>query len=297
MQRITIKGAPHIITDYIYEGEPLHINLDSLNNAKTNKRVEIPAIVIDYSPVSLQNVNNKIILESEIKHDIDSTDINIILNINNEETTKVKIDEETFVNDIIATCLENKKDIKNMPCYNDAINNAIDIIKANALDSDMLIKEDVLNYKCYIYSNDMELLGTANRLILSTNNDYILGEYVGKKLTELQGQSIVIDMCINNDIVLQFANFMVGESIDSSLSYVKLFNQNVMVKRLMVVYDNIEFNIPAKFNIPEFYKTWTIHDYYEKLLLTNSPDNIEKVFKQNKQNKVCNININKYLIW
>ena len=40
VKRITHNNSPHITTDYMYEGDNIGINLDSLNKAKTKKTIE-----------------------------------------------------------------------------------------------------------------------------------------------------------------------------------------------------------------------------------------------------------------
>ena len=300
VKRITHNNSPHITTDYMYEGDNIGINLDSLNKAKTKKTIEVPAICIDYSPVSLQNTNNKITITTELKHDNTSTDIYVESSVaykDNYDYDKYVISDLTFSEDIINTCIINKRDIKYMPCYQNIVDSLIESVKEKALSENMLIKTDILPYKCYVYTTNMELLGVANRLLASNNNNYILGEYVGNKLSEYIGREIFIEMCVNNETTLHFTGFSIDNTIDSSLSYVSLSNENVIVKRLHENYSDTTLKIPNGFNLPNINKSWTIDTYYEKLLLNNSPKAIEEFYKKNKQSAMCNININKYLIW
>ena len=104
-------------------------------------------------------------------------------------------------------------------------------------------------------------------------------------------------MCVNTETTLHFTGFTIDNTIDSSLSYVSLTNNNVMVKRLHENYTDTIMHIPKGFNLPDIYRAWAIDKYYEQMLMSNDPKKIEEFYEKNKQIAMCNININKYLIW
>ena len=296
--RETVNKAPHLITDFMYNNDNVGINLNLINDAKTYKKIDVPAIPIDYSPVSINNTNNRIIIATDLKYNNDNIQIESKVEYANEiKQDYYKIDDNTFANDIINTCIVDKKDIKNMPCYLQTFEKVKKAACENALEQNFLIKTPILDYKCYIYSDNMELLGVANRLMsASVSTRYTIGEYVGKKLTEYEGKNIVIDLCINNNVTLQLEHVKIIKALDSSLSYIEIDTERTTVKRLIDNYDNIEIKIPQGFNIPEYKVHYSIDNYYEQLLISNSPNNIEKFFKDNKPNTTVMINLNKYLI-
>ena len=237
--RETINKEPYLITDYIYQNNNVGINLNLLNNAKTKKILRVAGIPIDYSPISLNRSGNEIVASSTLTY-VDNK-IKAVMNItypNKEITDEREINDGNFAEDMINTCLVDKKDIKNMQCYKNAIDSMIESVKENALEEEMLIKTPEFLYKCFVYSNDMELLGVAYRLI-ENEKGYVLGEYVGKKLSEHIGRNIYIDICINNEITLQLANVKINDAIDSSLAYAQLETSNTMVKRLTENYSDI----------------------------------------------------------
>lgn len=300
--RETIDKVPHLITDYMYEGDNVGINLTLLSTMKTKKKLDVAGIPIDYSPVSLNRVDNTITITSEMEFNKTSGNIEVVANIKYPNGYSIlketrKLEDEVFAQDIINTCIVNKKDIKNMPCYKLAFTDISNSVIESSLNEDILVKTPELNYKCYIYSNNMELIGTANRLLEASNTSYILGEYVGKKLSEHMGRNIFIDICINDEITLQMANVRVENTVDSSLTYALLDTSNTMVKRLNENYTNLSMNIPQGFNFPEYSKFKNMDNYFEELLRLNSPKNIEKFFKDNKIKSNNAIDLNKYLIW
>ena len=297
--REKIDGVNHLITDYIYKNDNVGINLSLLSTMKTKKNLNVSGIPIDYSPISINRTSNAINVTSTLNYDPITGDIDVIAEVKYPNNTIVhtrKLEDKNFAEDMINTCLVDKKDIKNMECYKNAFNSIVDAVIESSLEEDILIKTPDLHYKCYIYSNNMELIGVANRL-LEAENGYILGEYVGKKLSEHMGRNIFIDLCINDDITLQLANVKVENTIDSSLTYALLDTSNTMAKRLNENYTNLTMNIPKDFCFPDHSKFRSINDYFELLLKSNSPKNIEKFFKDNKIKLNNAIDINKYLIW
>lgn len=298
--RENIDGSPYIITDFMYQNDNVGINLELLNTMKTKKKLDVAGIPIDYSPISLNKTDNVISITSNMKFNKTSGDIEIVANIKYPNGYSIlketrKIADEDFANDMINTCIIDKKDIKNMPSYKNSFDDIVNGIKESSLDEDLLIKTPELKYKCYVYSNNMELLGTAYRL-LETEHGYILGEYVGKKLSEHIGRNVFIDLCINNETTLQFANVKINNAIDSSLTYAELDTSNTMVKRLVENYMDTTMKVSETFNFPEHSKFKNINEYFEKMLTANSPKDIEKFFKNNKIKSNTVIDLNKYLI-
>lgn len=298
--REKIDGSPYIITDFMYQNDNVGINLELLNTMKTKKKLDVAGIPIDYSPVSLNKTDNVIDITSNMEFNKTSGNIEVVANIKYPNGYSIlketrKITDEEFANDIINTCIVEKRDIKNMPSYKKSFDDIVNVVKDSSLDENLLVKTPELKYKCYVYSNNMELLGTAYRL-LETEHGYILGEYVGKKLSEHIGRNIFIDLCINNDTTLQFANVKINNAIDSSLTYAELDTSSTMVKRLVENYTDITMKVPGTFNFPEHSKFKNINDYFEKMLTANSPKDIEKFFKNNKVKNNTVIDLNKYLI-
>lgn len=296
--REVVNKAPYIITDHMYNGDNVGINLDLLNQAKTHKKLDVSAIPIDYSPVSINNTNNKISIATDLKF----IDNNVAVVAETEYASNKTIDiynieDKVFANDIINTCIIDKKDIKNMPCYKALFEQIKQKACENALQEDFLVKTPELKFKCYIYSDNMELLGVANRLLAtSISTRYTLGEYVGKKLTEFLNRNLIIDICINNEVTLQMTNVKLTKALESSLAYATLDVEHTMIKRLTENYENINIKTPPGFNFPEIKSHYTIENYYEQLLVGNDPNNIERFFKDNKPNTNVMINLNKYLI-
>ena len=298
--RENIDGSPYIITDFMYQNDNVGINLELLNTMNTKKKLDVAGIPIDYSPISLNKTDNVISITSNMEFNKTSGDIEIVANIKYPNGYSIlketrKIADEDFANDMINTCIIDKKDIKNMPSYKNSFDDIVNGIKESSLDEDLLIKTPELKYKCYVYSNNMELLGTAYRL-LETEHGYILGEYVGKKLSEHIGRNVFIDLCINNETTLQFANVKINNAIDSSLTYAELDTSNTMVKRLVENYMDTTMKVSETFNFPEHSKFKNINEYFEKMLTANSPKDIEKFFKNNKIKSNTVIDLNKYLI-
>ena len=58
--RKSVKKVPYLITDEVYEGEEIGINLDNLNNAKTKIVLNIPSIPISNEKVRYYNSTNNI---------------------------------------------------------------------------------------------------------------------------------------------------------------------------------------------------------------------------------------------
>ena len=309
VERETVKGKKYLVTDYVYENDNVGINLETLSISKTTRRQTIPCVPISYSENSFSGSSSVVKIESNIG--LDKED-NVLANFNIEYPDKteykyIKFDDAVLATDMINTCILDKKDVKDIKCYKDAINNTLEEIKNNALEQDILIKTKEMNYKCYVYTEDLVFLGTANRLLeRSMGNlfsaEYILGEYCGKKLSDLidefnDTQKLVIDVCVNKDITLQLRNVELKQATDSTMGYAIINASNARVVRINNIHDSIDYKIPEGFILPEYKPSCNHENYYENLLLGNSPSNIEKFYKLNKVSTNPAIDINKYLIW
>ena len=86
---------------------------------KTKKKLDVAGIPIDYSPVSLNKIDNIIQITSEMEFNKTSKNIEVVALVKYpngcaplKETRK--LEDEVFAQDIINTCIVDKKDIKNM---------------------------------------------------------------------------------------------------------------------------------------------------------------------------------------
>lgn len=304
-ERKKVNKQTYIVTDYMYNDDNVGINLKTLSECKTSKKQIIPCIPISYSENSFSSSSNSVKIESNISLDKEE---NILANFNIEYPDKtehkyVKFEDQVFANDMINTCILDKKDVKDIQCYKNAINSTIEEVKNNSLAQNILIKTKEMNYKCYIYTDELVFLGVANRLLEnSVNGSYVLGEYCGKKLTDFIDEygntiKIVIDICINKDITLQLKGVELVQAINSTMGYAIVNVSNARVVRINNTHNDINYKIPEGFILPEYKPAFNYDNYYEAFLTGNSPHNIEKFYKLNKPSTNPTININKYLIW
>ena len=304
VERKKVNKQLYLVTDYMYEGDNIGINLVTLANTKTFRKQTIPCIPISYSENSFSGSSSSVKIESNIGLDKDD---NVLANFNIEYPDKnehkyVRLEDQVFANDMINTCILDKKDIKDIKCYKDAISNTLEEIKNNSLEQNILIKTKEMNYKCYVYTDDLVFLGVANRLLENANSTYVLGEYCGKKLTDFIDEygdttKLVIDVCINNDITLQLKGIELINAIDSTMGYATINTSSARVVRINNTHNDINFKVPEEFFLPEYKPGYNYENYYENFLLGNSPSNIERFYKMNKPSTNPTININKYLIW
>jgi hypothetical protein len=304
VERKKINKQTYIVTDYMYNDDNVGINLKTLSECKTSRKQTIPCIPISYSENSFSGSSSSVKIESNIGLDKDD---NVLANFNIEYPDKnehkyVRLEDQVLANDMINTCILNKKDIKDIKCYKDAINNTLEEIKNNSLEQNILIKTKEMNYKCYVYTDDLVFLGVANRLLENANNTYVLGEYCGKKLTDFIDEygdttKLIIDVCINDDITLQLKGIELVNAIDSTMGYATINTSSARVVRINNTHNDINFKVPEEFVLPEYKPSYNYENYYENFLLGNSPSNIERFYKMNKPSTNPTININKYLIW
>lgn len=309
VKREKIKNTTYLVTDYMYEGDNVGINLNTLNTVKTTRNLKIPCIPISYNTLSFNSSTSEINITSNLAPG-PNNDITVTFNIkypDKEAIEQVIIDDTIFATDMIGTCIVDKKDVKDIPCYKKAFDNMVNKIKDQALSENILIKVPELNMKAYVYTEDLTLIGTANRLmqnVVSGNTHitrYILGEYCGKKLIEFidgygDTTKLIVDICVNNDIMLQLTNVELLASTDSTLGYVMVDVANANVTRIPN-YNKTQYKIPEGFHLPEFKPGFDHNRYFEEFVIGNSSTNIEKFYKLNKVSMNPTIDINKYLIW
>lgn len=305
-ERKTVNKQEYLVTDYMYEGDNVGINLKTLKETKTSKKMAIPCLPMSSTERLFSSTTNVIEVNSKIGIS-DDNKIQVIFHItypDKKDTIYIDLDDDVFANDMINTCILDKRDIKDIACYKAAIDATIEQIKQKALSESILIKTHELDYKCYIYTEDLIFLGTANRILeMNNRNGFVLGEYCGKKLTDFidnygeDATKLVIDMCINDNSALQLRDVELVSTTDSTLGYATISMEHAKAVKIDNTHDSISYNIPANFILPE-YKLGSNHEtYYEQFLIGNSPSDIEKFYKLNKVSTNPTININKYLIW
>ena len=304
VSRKKVNKQPYLITDYMYDNDNVGINLVTLANTKTSRKSTIPCIPISYSDHAFNSSSSQIEVVSNIGLDV-SDNIQAVFDIkfpDRSDTRYIEFNDVEFAQDMINTCILDKKNIKDLKCYKNAIDTTMEQIKNQALSENILIKTRELNYKCYIYTEDLILLGTANRLLEKSNSSYVLGEYCGKKLTDYiddygETTKLVIDICVNEDITLQLKNVDLVGATSSTMGYALIDTSSSRIVRVSNIHKSIEYKIPEGFVLPEHKSNFNYDNYYEAFLIENSPTAIEKFYKSNKISTNPTIDINKYLIW
>ncbi len=307
VERKKVNKQPYLVTDYVYEGDNVGINLTTLANTKTSRKSSIPCIPISYNEHSFNSNTSTIEVVSNIGLDVNDN-IQAVFDIkfpDKSDLRYVEFNDAEFAQDMINTCITDKKDVKDLKCYKAAIDKVMSDIKTQALSENILIKTNELNYKCYIYTEDLIFLGTANRLlkyIAQSGDRYILGEYCGKKLTDYiddygDTTNLIIDVCIEKDITLQLKNVTLVNATESTFGYAFVDMAQSRVVRISNTHESLSYKIPEGFYLPEYKPGCDYNKYYEELLLKNSPTGIEKFYKLNKVSTNPTININRYLIW
>jgi hypothetical protein len=304
VERKKVNKQPYLITDYMYEGDNIGINLVTLANTKTSRKTTIPCIPISYSDHAFNSSSSQIEVVSNIGLDVNDN-LQAVFDIkfpDKSDLRYIEFNDAEFAQDMINTCILDKRDVKDLKCYKAAIGLTIEQIKNQALSENILIKTRELNYKCYVYTEDLIFLGTANRLLEKSNSSYILGEYCGKKLTDYIDEfgdttKLVIDICINNDITLQLKNVDLLGATSSTMGYALIDTSSSRIVRISNTHKSTEYKIPAELVLPEYKPNFNYDNYYEAFLVENSPAAIEKFYKLNKVSTNPTIDINRYLIW
>ena len=304
VERKKVNKQPYLVTDYMYEGDNVGINLVTLANTKTSRKTIIPCIPISYSDHAFNSSSSQIEIVSNIGLDVNDN-LQAVFDIkfpDKSDLRYIEFNDAEFAQDMINTCILDKRDVKDLKCYKAAIGLTIEQIKNQALSENILIKTRELNYKCYVYTEDLIFLGTANRLLEKSNSSYILGEYCGKKLTDYIDEygdttKLVIDICINNDITLQLKNVDLLGATSSTMGYALIDASSSRIVRISNTHKSTEYKIPAELVLPEHKPNFNYDNYYEAFLIGNSPAAIEKFYKLNKVSTNPTIDINRYLIW
>ena len=304
VERKKVNKQPYLVTDYMYEGDNIGINLVTLANTKTSRKTTIPCIPISYSDHAFNSNSSQIEVVSNIGLDLNDN-LQAVFDIkfpDKSDLRYIEFNDAEFAQDMINTCILDKRDVKDLKCYKAAIGLTIEQIKNQALSENILIKTRELNYKCYIYTEDLIFLGTANRLLEKSNSSYILGEYCGKKLTDYiddygDTTKLVIDICVNNDITLQLKNVDLLGATQSTMGYALIDTSSSRIVRISNTHKSTEYKIPAELVLPEHKPNFNYDNYYEAFLIGNSPSSIEKFYKLNKVSTNPTIDINRYLIW
>ena len=304
VERKKVNKQPYLITDYMYEGDNIGINLVTLANTKTSRKTTIPCIPISYSDHAFNSNSSQIEVVSNIGLDVNDN-LQAVFDIkfpDKSDLRYIEFNDAEFAQDMINTCILDKRDVKDLKCYKAAIGLTIEQIKSQALSENILIKTRELNYKCYVYTEDLIFLGTANRLLEKSNSSYVLGEYCGKKLTDYIDEfgdttKLVIDICINNDITLQLKNVDLLGATQSTMGYALIDTSSSRIVRISNTHKSIEYKIPAELVLPEHKPNFNYDNYYEAFLVGNNPAAIEKFYKLNKVSTNPTIDINRYLIW
>ena len=299
--REMVNQSQHLVTDYIYDNDNVGIDLFLLNQEKTNKEYTIPSISITYEEQDFNDSDGNIKLNTCLRYEEEKVQSIIDVSYTNKAyTVKTEISDDEFAKDLIQTCLEDKKSVKKLPCYTNAIQDVIDNVKEEALSNNSLIKEQEMKYKCYIYSENMELLGIANRLLSASDKGdyYIIGEYIGKNLEKLASDrtKIIIDICVNNEITLQLTNACLITATNTSIAYAEIDSSFARIKRIDATYESIKLNIPKNIALPNHNVNYNPAQYSNHFIDMNEHNEITNFYKLNKPNMTPTININRYLI-
>ena len=307
MSKIVVIGSANMDTTHYLSTEfPEDLTQESLNEIVKTVRVLGGKGANQARASKLQSKDAEVYFIGCIGLDKEG---NVLANFSIEYPDKtdnkcIKFDDQIFATDMINTCIVDKKDVKEIPCYKKAFDDMVNKIKDQALSENILIKTPVLNYKCYIYTEDLVFLGTTNRLLENSyfNGQYILGEYCGKKLTDYIDEygdttKLVIDICINNDITLQLKNVDLLGATSSTMGYALIDTSSARIVRISNTHKSIEYKIPEGLVLPEYKSNFNYDNYYEAFLIGNNPSSIEKFYKLNKVSTNPTIDINRYLIW
>ena len=299
VKRKSIKKVQHLVTDELYQGEEIGINLETLNNTNTTVKLSIDSVPISYNKVNFCNRSNTIDITASLK-DVDKK-IQVLADISYPDSKKSNaakiIEDKVFAEEMIEICINQQKSIKNLPSYKAEFDYIVDEIKRDALEVDMLIKAPELKHKIYVYDNNEMLLGTASRLLEFRSNQYILGEYIGKPIKEsTTTNNIYFDICITKDIVLRISNVSFLNAADTSVNYWSIDLSAAQVQRIKDKYDSISYINKARVNYPEYNKNFSVSDYSSQFYKGNSDSSIFAFFKDNKVSTHNKVNINKYLL-
>jgi hypothetical protein len=301
--RETVKKDEFLVTDYMYDNDNIGINLATLNQCKTNINTTLECVPIELFNRSFSNNQSNIQIQSKLINNRVDKKIQATFNIkyhDHDEEKSIDIDDEIFAQEMINTCILDKKDIKELNCYRNAISQVVEEIKASALENRILLLTNELNYKCYIYTEDLVLLGTANRLLKNSNGVYILGEYIGKSLKEYLEDNdrikLIIDIGVTEDITLQMTNTSLINAVGSTFGYISIDTDNAYVRLIGAKKANIRYKEVNGFVAPQYKHRGSCDYYYEELYKANSDSIRTKYYKANKPKTSVYIDVNEYLM-
>ena len=300
VKRKSIKKVQHLVTDELYQGEEIGINLDTLNNTNTTIKLSIDSVPISFNKTSFNNRANTIDIVASLKDD--DKKIKIMADIfypdSNKTNAEIVIEDQIFAEQMIDVCINQQKSIKHLPSYKEGFDTIVDNIKKDALNVDMLIKTPELNHKIYVYDNNEMLLGTANRLLEGKgSNQYIFGEYIGKPIKDSStGNNIYFDICISKELVLRVSEVSFLNAAETSINYWAVDLSSAQLQRIKDKYDSIGYSNKAKIDYPVYNKNFNVNDYSGALYKSNSDVSLLTFYKNNKISSHNKININKYLL-
>ena len=114
VERKKVNKQPYLVTDYMYEGDNIGINLVTLANTKTSRKTTIPCIPISYSDHTFNSNSSQIEVVSNIGLDIDDK-LQAVFDIkypNRSESKHIEFNDAEFAQDMINTCILDKRDVK-----------------------------------------------------------------------------------------------------------------------------------------------------------------------------------------
>ena len=106
VKREKVNKKQHLITDYMYNDDNVGIDLELLNEEKSNKVYSIPSVLISDESQNFNFTENEISLSANLKYE--SEKIQAVVNVtspDNYYTVKKEIADNDFSQDIIDTCL------------------------------------------------------------------------------------------------------------------------------------------------------------------------------------------------
>lgn len=300
VKRKSIKKVQHLVTDELYQGEEIGINLDTLNNTNTTIKLSIDSVPISFNKINFANKSNTIDITASLKDNDKKIKVmaDIVYPDSNKTSAEIIIEDQTFAEQMIDVCINQQKSIKHLPSYKEGFDTIVENIKRDALDVDMLIKAPELNHKIYVYDENEMLLGTANRLLeAKSSNSYIFGEYIGKQIKDsTSGNNIYFDICITKDLILRISGVSFLQAAETSINYWLVDLSSAQVQRIKDKYDTISYSNKAKVTYPVYNKNFDVNDYSVDLYKGNSDVSLLTFYKNNKISSHNKININKYLL-
>ena len=119
VKRKSIKKVQHLVTDELYQGEEIGINLNTLNETNTNIKLSINSIPISYNKINFNNRSNTIDITASLKDD--DKKIKVMANISYPDSTQTSVEkvisDQTFAEQMIDVCINQQKSIKHLPSY------------------------------------------------------------------------------------------------------------------------------------------------------------------------------------